>query len=120
MDKCAEELYDLARTKPNFDANAIELVVQVVPNQADSCHYYFVDHATRTLFWLHDHDGAAENILDGIHGVCDPSHIRTSWHLMAFMAQTNQQDTPWSLNTGLLVVIVSLAYFYLDRFQFEF
>ncbi|KAG2112941.1 hypothetical protein BD769DRAFT_1491475 [Suillus cothurnatus] len=76
MDRCAEELYDLARTKPNFDANAIELVVQVVPNQADSCQYYFVDHATRTLFWLHDHDGAAENILDGIHGVCDPSHIR--------------------------------------------
>ncbi|KAG1767358.1 hypothetical protein EV702DRAFT_1036102 [Suillus placidus] len=77
LDKCADELYDLARTKsPNFDADDIELVVQVVPNKTDSCQYYFVDHATRTLFWLHDHDGATENIFDELQGIYDPSHIR--------------------------------------------
>ncbi|KAG1857680.1 hypothetical protein DFJ58DRAFT_324618 [Suillus subalutaceus] len=77
MDRCADELYDLARTNlPSIDADDIELVVQVVLNQADSCQYYFVDHATRTLFWLHDYDRATENIFDGFQGVCDPSHIR--------------------------------------------
>ncbi|KAG1816808.1 uncharacterized protein BJ212DRAFT_175916 [Suillus subaureus] len=78
MDRCADELYDLARTKlPNIDADDIELVVQVVLNQADLCQYYFVDHATRTLFWLHDYDRETENnIFDGFSGVCDLSHIR--------------------------------------------
>ncbi|KAG1751741.1 hypothetical protein EDB19DRAFT_1197946 [Suillus lakei] len=79
MDRCADELYDMARTKsPNIDADDIELVVQVVPNQANSCQYYFVDHATRTLFWLHDqdHDQATKNIFYGFPGVYDPSHIR--------------------------------------------
>ncbi|KAG1751712.1 hypothetical protein EDB19DRAFT_1197425 [Suillus lakei] len=79
MDRCADELYGLARTKsPNIDADHIELVVQVVPDRRDSCQYYFVDHATRTLFWLHDHDHdqATENIFDKFPGVYDPSHIR--------------------------------------------
>lgn len=77
MDRCADVLYDLARRNlPNIDADDIELVVQVVLNQADSCQYYFVDHATRTLFWLHDYDRATENIFDGLQGVSDPSHIR--------------------------------------------
>ncbi|KAG2359341.1 hypothetical protein BDR07DRAFT_221803 [Suillus spraguei] len=77
MDRCADELCNAARRKsPNFDADDIELVVQVVPNQTDSCQYYFVDHATRTLFWLDDHDQATETIFDDLRGVCDPSHIR--------------------------------------------
>ncbi|KAG1796972.1 uncharacterized protein HD556DRAFT_263648 [Suillus plorans] len=86
MDKCADALYDLARTKsPNFDAGDIELVVQVVPNQTDSCQYYFVDHETRTLFWLHVYDQATETVFDGLQGVCDPSHIRTLCELMALV-----------------------------------
>lgn len=79
MDRCADELYDLARTQsPNFDAGDIELVVQVEPNQTDSCQYYFVDHETRTLFWLHVYDQATatEAVFDGFQGVSDPSHIR--------------------------------------------
>lgn len=78
MDRCADALYDLARTKkPNFDADDIELVVQPVSaNQPGSCQYYFVDHETRTLFWLHAHDQATNSVFDDIEGVCDPSHIR--------------------------------------------
>ncbi|KAG1798368.1 hypothetical protein EV424DRAFT_470327 [Suillus variegatus] len=59
MDRCADELYDL-----------------VVPNQTDSCQYYFVDHETRTLFWLHVYDKATETVFDDLQGVRDPSHIR--------------------------------------------
>lgn len=110
MDRCADELYDLARTKsPNFDAGDIELVVQVVPNQTDSCQYYFVDHETRTLFWLHVYDKATETVFDDLQGVRDPSHIRTLCELMALVIWTSQQDMPWSLNTGLSLVIVSLT-----------
>ncbi|KAG2125742.1 hypothetical protein DEU56DRAFT_563875 [Suillus clintonianus] len=79
MDRCVDELYDRGRTiTPNFDANDIELVVQVVPAHTDYCQYYFVDHTTRTLFWLHDqdHNEATYNIFDDFRGVCDPSHIR--------------------------------------------
>ncbi|KAG2133826.1 uncharacterized protein EDB93DRAFT_1173652 [Suillus bovinus] len=77
MDRSADDLCDLARRQsPTFDVDDIELVVQVVPNQTDSCQYYFVDHATRTLFWLHAYDQATETIFDGFQGVCDPSHIR--------------------------------------------
>ncbi|KAG2078581.1 hypothetical protein BDR04DRAFT_322279 [Suillus decipiens] len=86
MDRCADELCDLARKKsPNFDADDIELVVQVVPDRTDSCRYYFVDHATRTLFWLDDYDQATETIFDDLRGVCDPSHIRTLCELMVLV-----------------------------------
>jgi hypothetical protein len=79
MDRCADALYDLARTKKlNLDTDNIELVVQPVSgNQPGSCQYYLVDHVTRTLFWLHAYDQATNSVFDDIEGVCDPSHIRT-------------------------------------------
>lgn len=77
MDRCADALYDLARTKKlNFGADDIELVVQPVSGHQPGCQYYFVDHVTRTLFWLHAHDQAKNNVFDDIEGVYDPSHIR--------------------------------------------
>ncbi|KAG0697076.1 hypothetical protein DFH29DRAFT_836251 [Suillus ampliporus] len=80
VDECVDELYDLAHAKSaSLQSDEIELVVQLWPAEAEdaqvSCQYYFVDHATRTLFWLHDHQ-ATENIFSGLQGVADPSHIR--------------------------------------------
>ena len=40
------------------------------------CLYYFVRHATRCLFWLHDFD--LEDLLDGLLGVTEKTHIRES------------------------------------------
>jgi len=55
---CIDALYDLARrSSVNTEGDDIELVVQVArPKVNVSCQYYFVDHATRTLFWLHRHE----------------------------------------------------------------
>ncbi|KAG1750422.1 uncharacterized protein EDB91DRAFT_1046022, partial [Suillus paluster] len=77
MDRCMDALYDLARTKlANLKAEDTELFVQVAQPQANSCQYYFVNHSNRTLFWLHNHNEATDDIFDGLRGVRDPSHIR--------------------------------------------
>ncbi|KAG1718140.1 hypothetical protein EDB19DRAFT_1838552 [Suillus lakei] len=81
IDECVNGLYDLARAESaSLEADDIELVVQLPQLEVEgaqvSCQYYFVDHAARTLFWLHDNDQATVNIFSGLQGVVDPSHIR--------------------------------------------
>ncbi|KAG1718506.1 uncharacterized protein EDB91DRAFT_1185136 [Suillus paluster] len=93
IDGCVNALYDLPQAKSvNLEADDIELVVQVAQVEARdgvqlSCHYYFVDHTARTLFWLHDYhqenllsglQGVTKtrNLFSGLQGVADPSHIR--------------------------------------------
>ncbi|KAG1740685.1 hypothetical protein EDB19DRAFT_767077 [Suillus lakei] len=79
LDGCVDGLYDLARVKSAISqADDIELVVQLESeDQQVTCRYYFVDHAARTLFWLHDVNyGATTNIFSSLQGVDDLSHIR--------------------------------------------
>ena len=45
------------------------------------CLYYFVRHSTRCLFWLHEFD--LEDVLAGLCGVTEMSHIRESVHILA-------------------------------------
>ncbi|OAX38259.1 hypothetical protein K503DRAFT_718438 [Rhizopogon vinicolor AM-OR11-026] len=79
VDGCVDALHNLARTKSvNLENDNIELVVhveQAEDNAPVPCEYYFVDHVTRTLFWLHENDHATDNIFSGLQGVYDPSHI---------------------------------------------
>ncbi|KAG1775692.1 hypothetical protein EV702DRAFT_1116121 [Suillus placidus] len=87
LDGWVDELNKLAQTNSvDLGADNIELVVQLVQTEAEDaevlCHYYFVDHRARTLFWLHDRlhdpDQATGDIFSGLRGVTDPSHIRYS------------------------------------------
>jgi len=66
----------------NLDDNDIELVLQLETELAGGpvvCKYYFVNHANRTLFWLHKYVKATDQIFDGMRGVHDPSHIGASY-----------------------------------------
>ncbi|OJA17074.1 hypothetical protein AZE42_09252 [Rhizopogon vesiculosus] len=80
VDECVDELRSLACTRAvDLEDNDIELVVQVAQAGVDSehspCQYYFVDHANRSLFWLHDHDEVTNDIFCGLGGITDDSHI---------------------------------------------
>ncbi|KAG2344644.1 hypothetical protein BDR05DRAFT_961554 [Suillus weaverae] len=76
--RCVDELYDMLISRvPSLESDDIELVVQLWLAEGEmTCQYYFVDHAARTLFWLHDNREATMNIFSGLRGVDDPSHIR--------------------------------------------
>lgn len=34
--------------------DSVEVLLQIDEDDSQSCGYYFIDHATRTTFWLHD------------------------------------------------------------------
>ncbi|KAG2078422.1 hypothetical protein BDR04DRAFT_1226420 [Suillus decipiens] len=76
--ECVDRLYETARAKSaHLETDNIELVLQLWLSEGEmTCQYYFVDHATRTLFWLHDNREATMNIFSGLRGVNDLSHIR--------------------------------------------
>jgi hypothetical protein len=81
VDGYVDELHNLACTKSvNLEDDDIDLFVQLEAKLDGnvSCGYYFIDHAARTLFWLHDHDTAMDDIFDGLRGIYDPSHISAS------------------------------------------
>jgi hypothetical protein len=83
VDGCIDELHDLAQElRVNLDDNNVELVVHVTHAEVGdvpvSCQYYFVDHRVRTLFWLHKNSEATKNVLSGLQGIYDPSHIGAS------------------------------------------
>ncbi|KAG1787255.1 uncharacterized protein HD556DRAFT_1521457 [Suillus plorans] len=67
----------MARANPtSLEDEDIELLVQLWLTEGEiTCQYYFIDHAARTLFWLHDtsHETTV-NIFSGLRGVDDPSH----------------------------------------------
>lgn len=87
LDECIDALYSQAQIQSeDFGASDIELVVQLAQTDSEaegaqvSCYYYFVDHTTRTLFWLHDRlrdpHQTTDDVFSGLRGVADPSHIR--------------------------------------------
>ena len=82
VDEYVDELRSLARAKAvDLEDNGIELVVQVAQAGVDTehpCQYYFVDHANRSLFWLHDHDDVTNDIFCGLGGITDDSHVGMS------------------------------------------
>lgn len=82
--ECVDRLYETARAKSaHLKADNIELVLQLWLSEGEmTCQYYFVDHAARTLFWLHDNE-ATMNIFSGLRGVNDPSHIRAYAELLS-------------------------------------
>jgi len=65
----------------NLQDNDIELVLQLETEHGGHvvCKYYFVDHAGRTLFWLHKYVKATVHVFDRMRGVHDPSHIGMSY-----------------------------------------
>jgi hypothetical protein len=55
-------------------ADSVELLLQIDEEDWESCSYYFVDHATRTSFWLEDVSTEDFNILPAM----STSHMSTS------------------------------------------
>jgi hypothetical protein len=82
LDGCVDALYELLYSDPGRLVSDIELVVQLTVEQNEvgqtevNCQYYFVDHAFRVLFWLHDPKKVAESLFSALRGVYDPSHMR--------------------------------------------
>ena len=74
-----DTLYTLCAGSVDLEGNDIELVLQLSrsgsPGANPLCQYYFVDHASRTLFWVQDHVHATDDIFCGLRGIYDPSHV---------------------------------------------
>jgi hypothetical protein len=51
----------------------VELLLQLDDEDPDSCAYYFVDHATRSVFWLHEVSTQDLNL----YPVTSKSHLST-------------------------------------------
>lgn len=75
-----EQIEDMER-EHNFEMDqTVELVLELhrsVENDEMECGYYFVDHRTRCLFWLHEYD--ISEILEEVKGASSPSHISTGF-----------------------------------------
>lgn len=58
-----------------FPTANYDLVLDIVKTEDGTTHrqYYFVDHDTKTMFWLDLYD--MRYLLDGIRGVKEPGHI---------------------------------------------
>ncbi|KAH7882602.1 hypothetical protein F5I97DRAFT_1832264 [Phlebopus sp. FC_14] len=57
---------------------SLVLELSMTDNGSQICHYYFVDHEERLLFWLHDlpHDWIENVLCGGLRFVSEGSHIR--------------------------------------------
>jgi hypothetical protein len=84
-DLCAEILefaahLDRERTrllgKINFPTNHYDLVLDIIKAEGDEIiwAYYYVDHNTRTLFWLHFYQ-CGDTLLNQVRGVRNASHV---------------------------------------------
>jgi len=60
-----------------FPTRDYDLVLDIVETKDKKTirQYYFVDHNTRTLFWLEDYDMSMSRLLREIPGVEEPGHI---------------------------------------------
>jgi len=59
----------------NFDTEGLELVVELLHDEDKiNCGYYFVDHKSRLLLWLEEHD--ISNHISEIKGAKSSAHIR--------------------------------------------
>ena len=58
-----------------FPTANYDLVLDIIEREGGTTHrqYYFVDHDTRTMFWLDPYDMG--DLLSDIHGVKEPGHI---------------------------------------------
>ena len=78
--ECADQiLSELEETMQdeNISLLDVELVLELVPwNDEVICGYYFVEHNSRCLFWLHEFD--AESLCGVIKVVVSLSHLRKS------------------------------------------
>jgi hypothetical protein len=82
--RCVDALHNLARTESVIllgDDN-IKLIVQVAQAEIGGvhvpCQYYFIDYPNRTVIWLHDHIQLKSDIVVGLRGIYDPSHVGAS------------------------------------------
>ncbi|KAH9168453.1 hypothetical protein EDB89DRAFT_2231812 [Lactarius sanguifluus] len=57
--------------------NHCDLVLDILKMENDETiwAYYYVDHNTRTLFWLHNYE-CGDDLLREVHGVREPSHVK--------------------------------------------
>jgi hypothetical protein len=68
----------------SFDSQShetrVSLVLELSPTstQPQRCHYYFVDHAERLIFWVHDRDEkwVSKALCGGLPNATDGCHIR--------------------------------------------
>jgi hypothetical protein len=58
-----------------LEDGSTELVLELFQDDGERmiCGYYFIDHSTRCLFWLHKFD--ASFILEEVKGITGPGHI---------------------------------------------
>ena len=69
-----EKLTELEHQGMRFPTGDYDLVLDIVETKDKTTRqYYFVDHNTRTLFWLELYD--MTRLLDDTRGVEEPSHI---------------------------------------------
>lgn len=59
----------------NSPAHDYDLVLDIIKTDDETIWaYYYVDHKTRTLFWLHDYE-CGDTLLGEVDGARAPSHV---------------------------------------------
>ena len=60
----------------NFPTNHYDLVLDIITTEDNETiwAYYYVDHKTRTLFWLHYYE-CGDTLLREVHGAQEASHV---------------------------------------------
>ncbi|KAK0492457.1 hypothetical protein EDD18DRAFT_1465347 [Armillaria luteobubalina] len=76
VDQIVEYLTGHDTTEVSFDAETVDLILDVTLSQTKSmfCGYYFAYHTNRTVFWLDDFK-SSERLWPAINGVSSPDHI---------------------------------------------
>ena len=59
----------------NSPTNDYDLVLDIIKTDNETIWaYYYVDHNTKTLFWLHDYE-CGDTLLREVHGAQEASHV---------------------------------------------
>ncbi|KAI9459419.1 hypothetical protein BJY52DRAFT_1223044 [Lactarius psammicola] len=69
-------LLDSERTRP-FPTNNYDLVLDIITKTQNETiwAYYYIDHHSKTLFWLHYYE-CGDDLFSEVHGVQDASHVK--------------------------------------------
>ncbi|KAG2040747.1 hypothetical protein BDR03DRAFT_102818 [Suillus americanus] len=91
------------REKHDLDMTQVDLVLELKEDDkpassATVCCYYFVNHNSRCLFWLHESD--VKDVLSGCKGVESLSHIR-GW--IVVVSVSGSDDLSWFSSPGLAI-----------------